>query len=141
MKNLSCSNNALSGVFIIAFTLPLIPDKYHKFVYIIAKKLFDLLFTYICSSMFSKLIYTIFFEFHAEFSAHIGKASVDGIKQCFTIEVIYRIKSFFFELSPKRFGNIRMRRIRRQICNKESSLLPVENPLFDDSRFMYAGIV
>lgn len=91
--------------------------------------------------MFSKLIYTKLFEFYAQLLAHIGKTSVDSIKQCFAVEIILRVKPLFFEFSPKSFRYIQMRTIRRQIHDKESSVLPIRNPLFDNVRFMYTCVV
>ena len=72
---------------------------------------------------------------------YICKASVDCIKEPVLIKIILRIEPFLFQLSPKRFGNIQVRRIRRQKKQIQPSFLPINYPFLDCFGFMYSCII
>ena len=72
---------------------------------------------------------------------HISQASVNSVRQHIPIQIIRRVKPFLLEFSPKRLGDIQMRRVWRQEKQIQSSLLPVRNSFPHSLRFVYSGII
>lgn len=50
-------------------------------------------------------------ELDMQVATQCRHASVDGKKEFIFVKIILRIKPFFLQLSPHRFGDIQMRRI------------------------------
>ena len=80
-------------------------------------------------------------EINFQIYPHICQTSVDCIKEFILFQIIFRVKPFFFQFSPKRFGNIQVRTIRWEVENIQSSLQPIRYPFFDGFSFMYFGII
>ena len=80
-------------------------------------------------------------EINFQISPHIGKTSVDCIKEILLIQIILRIEPFLFQFAPKRFGDIQVRTIRGKKEDVQSSLLPIGYPLLDSLGFMYPCII
>lgn len=50
--------------------------------------------------------------------------SVNGIEQCLCTSIILWSDPFCFQYTPKRFNNVHVRRVRRQIEQKKPSIFP-----------------
>ena len=73
--------------------------------------------------------------------SHISQTSVQGICKIILSKIVLRIKPVFLQFTPKRFGNIKMRRIWRKEEQVQPSVLPIRDSLHDCLGFVYAGIV
>ena len=73
--------------------------------------------------------------------SHIRQTSVQRICEMILTQIVLRIKPFFLQFTPKRFGNIQMWGIRRKEEQVQSSVLPIRNPIHYCLGFVYAGIV
>jgi hypothetical protein len=57
--------------------------------------------------------------------SQIVQTSVCCIKKFILAYVIFRVEPFLLQFSPKRFSDVQMRGIRREVKNKQASFLPV----------------
>ena len=80
-------------------------------------------------------------EINFQTPPHICKTSVNCIKEFILINIIFWIEPFFFQFSPKSFGNIQVWTIRGKKEQVQSSLLPIMYSLLDCFGFMYSGII
>lgn len=62
-------------------------------------------------------------------------------EQTMFITVVMWLNPFAFQYSPKGFGNIEVRRVRRQIEYMETSFFPSFKASFDLATFVYAGVI
>ena len=73
--------------------------------------------------------------------SHIRQTSVQRICEIILTQIVVRIKPFFLQFTPKRFGNIQMWRIRREEEQVQSSVLPIRDSLHDCLGLVYSSIV
>src|SRR5215510_3996334 len=80
-------------------------------------------------------------EINFQFPSHICHTSVYCIKEFILFKIIFWIEPFFFQFSPKRFGNIKLWTIGRKKEQEQSSFLPIGYSLLDSLSFMYSRII
>ena len=80
-------------------------------------------------------------EINFQVHPHVCQTPIYCIKELILIKIIFWVKPFLFQFSPKGFGNIQVRTVRRKEEQEQSSLLPVRYPFLNDFAFMYSGII